>query len=198
MARAVAVRQRPGARAERARKLAAVAGAEHLSTGATNAQDRRRIRPAPGATVAASARDSKVDIVPDIFINGDAATDAVAPTGRLMEEPELKRSRNRAIWTVRVLTLAGVGSALGITWGFANLAEAYFSGKAPAPPPPPNVPKLAAPAQKPPPVITTIVHHAGRPPASSSAAPRPPSSGAPAAAAPPAPPACHSTPSKPC
>jgi hypothetical protein len=115
-----------------------------------------------------------------------------------MEEPELKRSRTRAIWTVRIATLAGVGGALGLTWGFGNLAEAYFSGKPPASPPPPSVPKLAAPVQHPPPVITTIVHHKASQPGSSRTAPQPPSSGPAPAPAPPPPPACHSTPSKPC
>lgn len=114
-----------------------------------------------------------------------------------MEESELKRSRNRSIWTVRLVTVAGVGGALGLTWGFANLAEAYFSGKPPAPPAPPNVPKLAAPLQKPPPVITTIVHHHGNT-SGSSGRPLPPNSAPGAPPAPPAPPVCHSTPSKPC
>jgi hypothetical protein len=115
-----------------------------------------------------------------------------------MEEPQLKRSRNRAIWTVRLLTMAGVGGALGLTWGFANLADAYFSGKLPVPPSPPNIPKLAAPVQKPPPVITTIVHHHGSATGSSSGPPRPPTSAPGAPPAPPAPPVCQSTPSKPC
>jgi hypothetical protein len=122
------------------------------------------------------------------------------PSAGRAEDALLASSRNRAIWIVRLLTLGGVGGALGLTWGFANLAEAYFSGKAPAPPAPPQVPKLAAPVQQPPPVITTIVHHRAQPPAGSGAAPRPPSSapGTAPAPAPPPPPACHSTPSKPC
>ncbi|HET7420652.1 MAG TPA: hypothetical protein VFL27_09745 [Candidatus Dormibacteraeota bacterium] len=116
-----------------------------------------------------------------------------------MEQPEdLQRSRNRAIWTVRWLTLLGVGGALGFTWGFANLAEAYFSGKPPPPPAPPNVPRLAVPLQHPPPVITTIVHHRGTAPGTSGAAPQPPGSAPGAAPVPPPAPVCHSTPSKPC
>lgn len=115
------------------------------------------------------------------------------------EQPaELMRARNRAIWTVRLATAASVGGALGLTWGFANLAEAYFSGKPPSPPAPPTVPKLAAPVQHRPPVVTTIVHHKGQPPAPAAGAPRPPTSVPGAAPPPPPPPVCHSTPSKPC
>ncbi len=104
-------------------------------------------------------------------------------TGRVINQGELERSRNRAIWTVRLVTLAGVGGAVGITWGFAGMAEAYFSGKPPAPPAPPEVPQAATPVQQAPPVVISVVHHPGQPPASSGAAPRPPAA-APAAAGP--------------
>jgi hypothetical protein len=115
-------------------------------------------------------------------------------------------TRDRAIWIVRLATLGGLTSALGLTWAFSNLAEAYFSGKQPAPPAPPTVPVAAAPVQVARQVITTVVHHpySGGYVGSSSA-----SSGSSAAssgggsapapvAAPPPPPACVSTPSKPC
>ncbi|MFI5282678.1 MAG: hypothetical protein ACHQ0J_06055 [Candidatus Dormibacterales bacterium] len=115
-------------------------------------------------------------------------------------------TRDRAIWIVRVATLGGLTSALGLTWAFSNLAEAYFSGKQPAPPAPPAVPAAATPVQVARQVITTVVHHpySGGYVGSTSgggAAAAPASSGgsAPAAApAPPPPPACVSTPSKPC
>jgi len=112
-------------------------------------------------------------------------------------------TRDRAIWIVRGVTLGGLAGAFGLTWGFANLAEAYFSGKQPAPPAPPSVPVAAAPVQAPRQVITTVVHHpyAGGYSGTStgSSAPAASSGGAPAAApAPPPPPACVSTPSKPC
>ena len=123
-------------------------------------------------------------------------------SGQLMEQSIERANRDRALLVVRVATLGGVVSALGLSWIFAGLAEAYFSGKPPqvAVTAPPAVPIAAAPVQKPPPVIQRVVHHPyGAPgaPASAGSGPRPPSSG-PAPVAPPAPPACHSTPSKTC
>ena len=109
-------------------------------------------------------------------------------------------TRDRAIWLVRLVTLGAVGGAVGASWGLGALAEAYFSGRPPAPPPAPNIPRHAAPVQKAPEVIVSVVHHPYRPgqqPPSGSN-PRPPSQ-APGAPPPPPPPAaCHSTPSKPC
>lgn len=111
----------------------------------------------------------------------------------MQRRPE-ESTRDRAIWIVRLVTFASMSTALGLTWLFSNMAEAYFSGKT-VTPPPPNVPNLATPVQKPPVVITTVVHHQGT--GGSVAAPRPPS-GAARPPAPPPPPVCHSTPSKPC
>jgi hypothetical protein len=116
--------------------------------------------------------------------------------------------RDRAILIVRLATFGGVASAVGLSWVFADLAEAYFSGK-PAEPTrvaPPVVPVKAAPVQKPPTVIQKIVHHpyqggggTGGPAAAPvGAAPRPPASGPGPAPPPPPPPKCKSTPSKPC
>ena len=112
-----------------------------------------------------------------------------------------RQTRDRAIWLVRLLTFGGTAVALGLSWGFGVLAEAYFSGKPPAPPTPPEIPNQPAPVQKAPTVIVTIVHHPykpGQPTTGSGSRPRPPSSGP--AAPPPPPPkvVCHSTPSKPC
>jgi len=117
---------------------------------------------------------------------------------------EHTRTRDRAIWIVRLATFGGVVSALGLTWFFSDLAEAYFSGKPAlkAAVVPPKVPVEAAPIQKPPPVIQTVVHHpyqgGSTAPAPAGAAPRPPVQGPAAAPPPPPPPVCHSTPSKPC
>jgi hypothetical protein len=119
----------------------------------------------------------------------------------MARQPE-QATRDRAIWFVRLVTLGGVGGALGLTWGFGALAEAFFSGK-PAAPLVPHVPVAAAPVQKPPPVIVSIVHHpygpgASAPSKSGGTAARPPAT-KPAPAPPPPPKAiCHSTPSKPC
>ena len=117
-------------------------------------------------------------------------------------------ARDRAIWIVRGATLGGLAGALGLTWGFSNLAEAYFSGKQLSPPAPPAVPVAAAPVQAVRPVVTTVVHHSGgyysggtapaaytAPASGGSSAPGAPPAAAPA---PPPPPACVSTPSKPC
>ena len=119
-----------------------------------------------------------------------------------MEKRSEQVARDRAIIAIRLATLGGVASALGLTWLFSNLAVEYFSGKPIAAriAPPPEVPPLQAPVQSPPAVIVKVVHHptAWSGPA---AAPRPPAQGPGAAPpAPPAPPApvCHSTPSKPC
>jgi hypothetical protein len=118
------------------------------------------------------------------------------------QQPE--RTRDRAIWIVRLATFGGVVSALGLTWLFSDLAQAYFSGKPAAPTAavPPKLPAEAAPVQKAPTVVQTVVHHpyqGSTAPAPAGTAPRPPAQG-PAAAPPPPPPApvCHSTPSKPC
>jgi len=110
-------------------------------------------------------------------------------------------TRDRAIWIVRIATLGGLTTALGLTWGFSSLAEAYFSGKQPAPPAPPTVPVAAAPVQAVRQVITTVVHHpysGGYVGTSSGGSTAPAAGGSAPAAAPPPPPACHSTPSKPC
>ena len=116
-------------------------------------------------------------------------------------------TRDRAIWIVRGATVGGLAGALGLTWGFSNLAEAYFSGKQPAAPAPPSVPVAAAPVQAQRAVVTTVVHHAyggsyggggttttgggGTTTAGGGTTPV-------SAPAPPPPPACVSTPSKPC
>jgi hypothetical protein len=124
------------------------------------------------------------------------------PAKRRPEE----RTRDRAILIVRLATIGGLAGALGFTWLFSNLAEAFFSGKAPAVPAPPSVPVAAVPVQQPRAVVTTVVHHkvavssggsvsTGR---SSAPAPRPPSQGPAPAPPPPPPPACHGTPSHPC
>jgi hypothetical protein len=105
-------------------------------------------------------------------------------------------SRNRAVWTVRLVTSGAVAGALAVTWAFSNMAEAFFSGK-PQVAIPPQVPALATPVQQARPVITKIVHHpAGSRPGA--AAPRAPGAAPAPAPAPPPAPACHSTPSKPC
>ena len=105
-------------------------------------------------------------------------------------------TRDRAIVGVRMGTVAAVLGAVGLTWMFGVLAEAFFSGKPPAPPAVPKIPVQAAPVQSAPPVVVRVVHHSGPPPGYT--APRAPSSVPGAAPAAPPPPACHSTPSKPC
>ena len=114
-----------------------------------------------------------------------------------------QRTRDRAIWIVRLATLGGVASAVGLTWIFADLAQAYFSGKpALAESMPPKVPVEAVPVQKAPTVVQTVVHHpyqgGSTAPAPGGSAPRPPAQAPAAAPPPPPPPVCHSTPSKPC
>jgi hypothetical protein len=119
-----------------------------------------------------------------------------------MERRREEATRNRAILIVRLATLGGLTSALGLTWLFTNLAATYFSGKPSAVQAPPAVPVAALPVQKPRAVVQTVVHHPYRPragaPARSGPAPRPPSQGPGPAPPPPPPPACHSTPSHPC
>jgi hypothetical protein len=112
--------------------------------------------------------------------------------------PPSHSARDRAVLIVRLATVGGVLGAVGLSWVFGNLAEAFFSGRQPAPPGPPKVPIAAAPVQKAPPVVTTTVHHpySSRPGAGS--APNPPGTGPAPAPAPPPPPVCHSTPSHPC
>src|SRR5579864_4526812 len=89
------------------------------------------------------------------------------PPGRRLLTIEVVMSRPReqtrdlAIWIVRLATFGGVASALGLTWLFSDMAQAYFSGQpAPTSPSvPPNVPVEAVPVQKAPPVVQTVVHH---------------------------------------
>lgn len=120
-----------------------------------------------------------------------------------MERKVQPAVRDRAILVVRLATFGGVVSALGLSWIFADFAEAYFSGKPPQPSQttPPTVPVAAAPVQKPPTVIQKIVHHPYKPgavPAPVGSAPRPPKTGPAPAPPPPPPPACKATASKPC
>jgi hypothetical protein len=119
-----------------------------------------------------------------------------------MERRPEENTRNRAILVVRLATLGGLTSALGLTWLFTNLAATYFSGRPPAVQAPAEVPVAAVPVQKPRAVVKTVVHHPYQPrytaTAGSGSAPRPPSAGPAPAPAPPPPPACHSTPSHPC
>ena len=118
------------------------------------------------------------------------------------------RTRDRAIRFVRIATLGGLGSAIGLAGAFSIAAAATFSGK-PAPvktPPPPVLPVADAPVQKPPPdpiVVTHVVHHpqgyyGAASQQSNGAAPRPPAQGPSLAPPPPPPPVCYSTPSMPC
>jgi len=115
-----------------------------------------------------------------------------------MDRRPEEATRDRAIQIVRLATVGGLAGALGLTWLFTNLAEAFFSGKEPTAQLPPAVPIAAAPVQKAPPVVQTVVHHSGYPPTSGGVAPRPPSQAPAAAPAAPPAPVCHSTPSKPC
>lgn len=117
--------------------------------------------------------------------------------------PQPGRTRDRAIWIVRLATIAGAAGALGLTWLFSDMAQAYFSGKPGAiASVPPKVPVEPAPVQKAPTVVQTVVHHPYQggsvAPAPAGTAPRPPAQGPAAAPPPPPPPVCHSTPSKPC
>ena len=78
-----------------------------------------------------------------------------------MDQKSERRMRDVAIWLVRLSTFVSAAAALGLTWAFSGLAQAYFSGKPPAPAPTvvPAVPVAAAPVQQPPKVEQTIVHH---------------------------------------
>ena len=112
-------------------------------------------------------------------------------------------TRDRAILIVRLASFGGVIGALGLSWGFSDLAEAYFSGKSAAPTAatPPEIPVAAAPVQKAPRVIQKVVHHpyqGGGAYYPVGSGPRPPALGPGQPPPPPPPPPCHSTPSKPC
>jgi hypothetical protein len=117
-----------------------------------------------------------------------------------MQEGSATVVRDRAIIGVRLGTAAALVGALGLTWAFATMAEAFFSGKPPAAPPVPSVPQLASPVQAAPRTIVKVIHHVGNPPATGGTKPGPPSSPPKAGnpPPPPPPPGCHSTPSKPC
>jgi hypothetical protein len=128
-------------------------------------------------------------------------------------------ARDRGFRMVRLVTLGGVGSAVGLTGFFSTAAALTFSGNQVAThrDVAPLVPIEAAPVQQAPPapiVIEQEVHHPAAYTGSyatgsgAAALPRPPSQG-PAPAPPPAqgpapppppppPPVCHSTPSHPC
>jgi hypothetical protein len=118
----------------------------------------------------------------------------------LVQRTAEQATRDRAILVIRLATYGTVLSALGVSWLFSNLAEAYFSGKPPAPPAPSTVPAAAIPVQRPPKVITkVVVHHSYRPGSvAPGSGPRPPGQGPGQAPAPPPKPVCHSTPSHPC
>src|SRR5579864_6630946 len=87
-----------------------------------------------------------------------------------MQPRSEEAARDRAIFIVRLATFGSLAGALGLTWLCTNLAEAFFSGRAPAAQLPPTIPLAAAPVQAAPPVIRTVVHHAGYPPSSGAAA----------------------------
>jgi hypothetical protein len=127
-------------------------------------------------------------------------------------------ARDRGFRMVRVVTLGGVGSAVGLTAFFSTAAALTFSGHpviarhdtAPV------VPIEATPVQQAPPdpiVIEQFVHHPAaytgtysggptaavpRPPSQGPAPPPLPSQGPAPPPPPPPPPVCHSTPSHPC
>lgn len=105
----------------------------------------------------------------------------------VVEARSEERIRDRALWFVRLATASAVALAVGLTWLFANAAEAYFSGRAPASVVP-KIPVQPTPVQSPRPVVTKIVHGPAPPGQApvytGGAAPRPP--------------ACVSTPSHPC
>jgi hypothetical protein len=114
-------------------------------------------------------------------------------------------ARDRAIWVVRLAAFGGAAGALGLSWLFGGLAEAYFSGKSPtalAPSAPAEVPVEGAPVQQPPTVVQQVVRHPYQPgsqaPAPAGSAPRAPGQAPAPALAPPPAPVCNSTPSKPC
>jgi hypothetical protein len=118
------------------------------------------------------------------------------------KKPE-QAARDRAILVVRLAGFGGAAGALGLSWLFGGLAEAYFSGKPPtalAPSVLSHVPVETAPVQQPPTVVQQVVHHpyGSQAPAAAGSAPRPPGQGPAPAPAPPPAPVCNSTPSKPC
>ncbi len=110
-----------------------------------------------------------------------------ATLDQVVEPSPEERMRDRALWFVRLATAAAVTLAVGLTWLFANAAEAYFSGR-PAASVVPKVPVEPTPVQSPRPVVTKIVHG----PAPPGTTPVYTGGGAPP------PPACVSTPSHPC
>src|SRR4029077_7961802 len=100
-------------------------------------------------------------------------------TEMAVNEAQPERTRDRAIWIVRLATFGGIASALGLTWLFSDLAQAYFSGQQTAPRAfvPPPFPVAAGPGQKAPTVVQTGVHHpyqgGSTAPAPAGTAPRP-------------------------
>jgi hypothetical protein len=122
---------------------------------------------------------------------------------KLTDKKPEQAARDRAILVVRLAAFGGAAGALGLSWLFGGLAEAYFSGKPPtalAPSAPSQVPVEIAPVQQPPTVVQHVVHHpyGSQAPAPAGSAPRPPGQGPAAAPPPPPAPVCNSTPSKPC
>ena len=118
---------------------------------------------------------------------------------RAPDVPSELRTRDRGILLIRLATGAALAGALTLSWTFAGLAEAFFSGKQPPAPPPPRVPSQPAPVQSARPVVTTVVHHPYQGNYSAaSTGPQAPGSAPGAAPAPPPAPVCYSTPSRPC
>lgn len=124
----------------------------------------------------------------------------------LIRQPD-SVARDRALRLVRLVTIGGVGTAIGLTGIFSTMAAWTFSGKPVATlEAPPNVPTAAAPVQHAPPtpiVIEQVVHHPVRKGGAGAAAgPAPPSRGpvamTPATLLPPPMPPCVSTPSHVC
>ncbi|HEY4887837.1 MAG TPA: hypothetical protein VIJ58_04560 [Candidatus Dormibacteraeota bacterium] len=123
--------------------------------------------------------------------------------GQLTDKKPEQVVRDRAIWVVRLAAFGGAAGALGLSWLFGGLAEAYFSGKSPtalAPSAPAEVPVEGAPVQQPPTVVQQVVRHpyGSQAPAAAGSAPRAPGQAPAPALAPPPAPVCNSTPSKPC
>jgi hypothetical protein len=118
------------------------------------------------------------------------------------KKPE-QAARDRAILLVRLAGFGGAAAALGLSWLFGGLAEAYFSGKPPtalAPSVLSQMPLETAPVQQPPAVVQQVIHHpyGSQAPAPAGSAPRAPGQAPAPALAPPPAPVCNSTPSKPC